>query len=379
MAIQMRRGLRADFDPSKMTPGEWAVAIDSDTTNQIIWMCFAPGVVKQIGAWEDYVRLIDKYLADNYSEYIPDVICPVEETSTASQAYAVNDMLIYSGKMYLVTQAIAQGDTLVPGANLTPTTVEEILQSVMGNGAYGMITSNSESSSTASQAYDGGELLIYNEVLYEVTQAISQGDTLTPGTNIAQVTIEALLDTKVDKEAGKGLSTNDYTDADKTKLAGIASGAEVNVIETVKVDGTALTPTDKAVNIDLSGKKDVQAVKTDPTASGNALAFIDSITQNTNGEITASKKNVTTDSTPTESSANPVKSGGVFTALAGKVDKETGKGLSTNDYTTAEKNKLTALPDAATLNADLASKQSLLQVTQSISGGYLYNNYYSVS
>lgn len=31
------------------------------------------------------------------------------------------------------------------------------------------------------------------------------------------------------------------------------------------------------------------------------------------------------------------------------------------------------------LNADLASKQSLLQVTQSISGGYLYNNYYSVS
>jgi len=31
------------------------------------------------------------------------------------------------------------------------------------------------------------------------------------------------------QEAGKGLSTNDYTDADKTKLAGIATGAEVNV------------------------------------------------------------------------------------------------------------------------------------------------------
>lgn len=34
---------------------------------------------------------------------------------------------------------------------------------------------------------------------------------------------------KVDKEAGKGLSTNDYTNADKTKLDGIEAGAEKNV------------------------------------------------------------------------------------------------------------------------------------------------------
>lgn len=34
---------------------------------------------------------------------------------------------------------------------------------------------------------------------------------------------------KVDKVDGKGLSTNDYTTADKTKLAGISEGAEVNV------------------------------------------------------------------------------------------------------------------------------------------------------
>ena len=34
--------------------------------------------------------------------------------------------------------------------------------------------------------------------------------------------------TKVDKVSGKGLSTNDYTTAEKNKLSGIASGAEVN-------------------------------------------------------------------------------------------------------------------------------------------------------
>lgn len=34
---------------------------------------------------------------------------------------------------------------------------------------------------------------------------------------------------KVDKESGKGLSTNDYTTTEKNKLSGIAAGAEVNV------------------------------------------------------------------------------------------------------------------------------------------------------
>ncbi len=36
------------------------------------------------------------------------------------------------------------------------------------------------------------------------------------------------LSDKVDKVAGKGLSTNDYTTAEKTKLSGIATGAQVN-------------------------------------------------------------------------------------------------------------------------------------------------------
>ncbi len=57
------------------------------------------------------------------------------------------------------------------------------------------------------------------------------------------------LDNKVDKVEGKGLSTNDYTTAEKEKLASIAASAQTNVIETVKVNGTALTVTDKAVDI----------------------------------------------------------------------------------------------------------------------------------
>ena len=45
------------------------------------------------------------------------------------------------------------------------------------------------------------------------------------------------------------------------KVEGIAEGAQVNVIETVKVNGEALTPADKAVDIDLSAYATSEAVK----------------------------------------------------------------------------------------------------------------------
>ena len=44
---------------------------------------------------------------------------------------------------------------------------------------------------------------------------------------------------------------------------------------------------------DLSNYKTKQSAVSDPTASGNATAFIDSITQNANGEIVVTKKNIT--------------------------------------------------------------------------------------
>lgn len=45
--------------------------------------------------------------------------------------------------------------------------------------------------------------------------------------------ITGFLALKVDKETGKGLSTNDYTTAEKTKLSGIESGAQVNTVTSV--------------------------------------------------------------------------------------------------------------------------------------------------
>lgn len=99
---------------------------------------------------------------------------------------------------------------------------------------------------------------------------------------------------KVDKIEGKGLSANDYTDTEKEKLEAVESGAQVNVLETVKVNGTALTATDKGVNIDLSDYA-------------------------TNEDV------------------------------EGKVDKVTGKGLSTNDLTDDLVSKINAAVTLDTL------------------------------
>ena len=64
---------------------------------------------------------------------------------------------------------------------------------------------------------------------------------------------------------------------------------------------------------------------------------------NVPGETTTEKAILTVDATPTARSSNPVQSQGVKTALDNKVDKVTGKALSTNDFTNAYKTKLNGI------------------------------------
>lgn len=52
------------------------------------------------------------------------------------------------------------------------------------------------------------------------------------------------------------------TSADKAKLDGVADGAQANVLESVQVNGTALTPTNKAVNVTVTtGDSGVGTIK----------------------------------------------------------------------------------------------------------------------
>lgn len=66
---------------------------------------------------------------------------------------------------------------------------------------------------------------------------------------------DALLDNKVDKEAGKGLSTNDYTTDEKTKLAGLENetAATIKTKYESNPDTNAFTDAEKAKLAGLEG------------------------------------------------------------------------------------------------------------------------------
>ena len=84
--------------------------------------------------------------------------------------------------------------------------------------------------------------------LSDVASATEVASALSQKADTSYVNTE--LNKKVDKVVGKQLSTEDYTTTEKTKLSGIAAGAQVNVIETIKVNGEPVSPgSNKDVNI----------------------------------------------------------------------------------------------------------------------------------
>ena len=105
---------------------------------------------------------------------------------------------------------------------------------------------------------------------------------------------DAALNGKVDKIAGKGLSTNDYTDAEKAEVAKVSGKVD-------KVSGKGLSTNDY---------------------TDSAKSFL---------EETVPEQIDRIDAKIAEVEAN------VYSNFKNKVDKVTGKGLSTNDYTDADK------------------------------------------
>lgn len=182
-------------------------------------------------------------------------------------------------------------------------------------------------------------------------------------------TLTGLLNNKVDKVTGKGLSTNDYTDDDKNKLSGITSGAEPNVqadwnvtdnasdafIKNKPTLGTA-SAKDVAASGDASATQVVMGNDSRLTDARNAADVSAWAKADTKPTYTASEVglgnvvNTGDSATPVENGTTKFTTGGAYTELNKKVDKVDGKGLSSNDYTTAEKTKLNGIAAGAQVN-----------------------------
>lgn len=148
-----------------------------------------------------------------------------------------------------------------------------------------------------------GEIIIYDIDSTHTYERFKIGD--------GEKTVIALPfadDTKVDKISGKGLSTNDYTTTEKNKLAGIDTGANKTIVDA-----------------------EISKSSTNPVQNKVVKAYVDSLV----GEETVQTQ--------------------INDAIASKVDKVSGKGLSTNDYTTTEKNKLSGIASGAEVNQNAFS------------------------
>ena len=101
---------------------------------------------------------------------------------------------------------------------------------------------------------------------------------------------DKLLKDKVNVETGKTLSTNDFSNEYKTKLNGISTGAQVNKINIVKVNGTSLPiDSNKAVNIDISGKANTSDVYN--KKQSDARYVQDASYKHTDNNYTTAEKN----------------------------------------------------------------------------------------
>lgn len=92
--------------------------------------------------------------------------------------------------------------------------------------------------------------------------------------------VKALLAGKQNTESGKGLSTNDYTTAEKTKLAGIASGAEANVQSDWSV-------TDTSSDAYIKNKPTIPTVNNATLTIQKNGTTVNTFTANASSDITA--------------------------------------------------------------------------------------------
>ena len=180
-------------------------------------------------------------------------------------------------------------------------------------------------------------------------------------------TIDAALSDKVDKETGKGLSTNDFTNADKENLETALTKANAAAPQSTTYTKSEVDAAiDEAIEHGGGGTTDYNQLTNKPSVNGVVLTGNKTtsdlgIEENVQADwdekdstapsYIKNKPNipagVVVDITYDGTSENAQAGTAVAQAISTKVDKVTGKGLSTNDFTNTDmENLATALTKA---------------------------------
>jgi hypothetical protein len=238
-----------------------------------------------------------------------------------------------------------KGDTGASGANITATEVLTKLKTVDG-----------QNSGLDADMLDG------HDTTYFATASQLAGKADAGHTHSQYATngdVEA-LETEV---AGKANSTHTHAQSDITGLATSLSGKANSSHSHAQSDITGLSTAlqGKAAASHTHTQSDITGL--DTALSGKAAAShthsLDDVSETTAKKImtadertklsgiTVGANKTVVDTAMSSTSTNPVQNKTVNSALGNKVDKVTGKGLSTNDYTTDEKNKLAGIAAGA--------------------------------
>ena len=170
---------------------------------------------------------------------------------------------------------------------------------------------------------DGKDLPTKLAEMQDDIDAAGSGDGTVTGVKIGSTTYEPTdgvvdlsspMSNKVDKNGTDSL----VTAAEHTKLAGIAAGAQVNVINSISVNGTPATPVNGTVNIIVEEGSQIDPATSAPVMDGTAAVGASTKyarEDHVHPHDTSKQDALTFDNAPTANSNNPVKSSGIKTAI----------------------------------------------------------------
>lgn len=150
--------------------------------------------------------------------------------------------------------------------------------------------------------------------------------------------LKTILAGKQNTESGKGLSTNDFTNADQTKLNGIATGAEVNqnAFSNVAVGSTTIAAESKTDTLTLIAGDNVtltpNATSDSVTIAADAPAYTGTSPINVSGATISHATSGVTAASKGDTSAQAPGFGGTFKVLSGTVNA-TGHLTAFSDHT----------------------------------------------
>ena len=223
---------------------------------------------------------------------------------------------------------------------------------------------------------------------------VAEDDTIAPSENIAfdlplvwllrdpelyfenriNVFDEAARETEANRLAAAGSATaadSSAGDAADSAAAAAQSAREAQAIAHLTIDAaptadSANPVASGGVKTALDGKKNTQSAVSDPTASGNALAFIDSVSQNAQGVITPTKKTVQSASQSQAgvmSAADKTKLDGLSRAITADLGTITGTGSAVTVTKTVPGVTEDMTPDRIELGTQEAVLSSITIIT----------------